>query len=149
MHGHFPGFQGSPQQEVDRTIFHSLTVTALYLSATIVLNRIVEPDIRADPEAQTAAHELIHICYRLHKTKYPQTPRSLIWPLPISIAAIEITDEIYQDWALGYFEELENWGSNTRKTRELLERVIERQQREGRRVKVRDVMEDSDIAVII
>jgi len=109
----------------------------------------VEPDIRTDPEAQAAAHELIHICYRLRKAKYLQTPRSLIWPLPIFIAAIEITDEIYQDWSLNYFEELEHWGTNTRKTRELLERVIERQRREGRRVKVRDVMEDSDIAVII
>jgi hypothetical protein len=109
----------------------------------------VEPNIRTDKEAQAAAYELIHICYRLRKAKYLRTPRSLIWPLPIFIAAIEITDEIYQDWALSYFEELEHWGTNTRKTRELLERVIERQKREGRRVKVRDVMEDSDIAVII
>ena len=93
---------------VDRTIFHSLTVTALHLCATIVLNRIVEPDIRTDPISQVAAHDLIHICYRLRKAKYLQTPRSLIWPLPVFIAAIEITDEVYQDWALSYFAELEH-----------------------------------------
>jgi hypothetical protein len=33
--------------------------------------------------------------------------------------------------------------------RELLERVTERQQREGRRAEARDVMDDSDIAVMI
>ncbi len=45
--------------------------------------------------------------------------------------------------------ELEHWGMNVRRTRELLERVLERQEREGRRVRVRDVMEDFDAGVII
>jgi hypothetical protein len=85
----------------------------------------------------------------LRKAKYLQTPKSLIWPLPIFIAAIEIEDLVYQDWCVGYMVELEHWGMNVRRTRELLERVLERQEREGRRVRVRDVMEDFDAGVII
>ncbi|KAE9375889.1 hypothetical protein N431DRAFT_370819 [Stipitochalara longipes BDJ] len=145
-------FRSSYQEKVnalDRTTFHALTVTALHLSATIMLNRIILPNIRTDPESQACAHELIHISHRLRRAKYLQTPRSLIWPLPIFIAAIEIEDVVYQDWCVGYMVELEGWGMNVRRTRELLERVLERQERGGRRVRVRDVMEDFGGAVII
>ncbi len=115
----------------DRTSFHALTVTAIHLSATIVLDCVVEPNIRTNLEPQTAVHELIHISRRLRGVNYLQTPRSLIWHLPIFIVAIEITDEIYQDWALSYLSEFKQRGTNMKKTRKLLERVISRQQREG------------------
>jgi hypothetical protein len=114
-----------------------------------MLNRIISPAIRTDPESQTAAHELIHISRRLRRAKYLQTPRSLIWPLPVFIAAIEIEDVIYQDWCMGYMVELEHWGMHVKKTRELLERVLMRQERERRRVRVRGVMKDFGGAVII
>lgn len=50
---------------------------------------------------------------------------------------------------MGYMVELEHWGMHVKKTRELLERVLMRQEREGRRVRVRDVMKDFGGAVII
>lgn len=78
-----------------------------------------------------------------------QTPRPLIWPLPTFIAGIETIDEIHQEWVMSYLEELEHWGSNVRQTRELLAKVIKRQQREGKRVKVRDVMKDCEISIIV
>lgn len=109
----------------------------------------MEPNIRTNPESQAAAYELIQISHQLRKAKYLQTPRSLIWPMPTFVAGIETTDEIYQEWILSYLEELEHWGSNIKQTRELLAKVIKRQSREGRRVKVRDVMEDCEISIIV
>lgn len=114
-----------------------------------MLNRILSPETRTDLEAQDAAHEIIRIAYRLRKAKYLDTPRSLLWPLPLFIAGIETTDEIYQDWILSYMAELQHWGSNIVKTRELLQQIIARQEREGRRVRVRDAMEDFKLTIII
>ena len=125
-----------------------MTVTALHLSATILLNRIVEPNVRTDPEAQAAARELILIAQRLRRAKYLERPRWLIWPLPLFVAGIEIEDEIYQEWLLGYISELEHWGMSLRRMRWLLEHIIERQQEEGRRVCVREVVERFDSGLL-
>jgi len=134
---------------INRTSFHWLTVTALHRSATILLNRILEPNVRTDEESQCAARELLAIALRLRNTKYLRTPRSFFWPLPIFVAGIEIQDEIYQDWTLSYVEEMGEWGGNMMRVRELLEAVLARQGREGRRVKVRHVMEDLGSVIII
>jgi hypothetical protein len=134
---------------VDRTSFHVLTVIALHLSATILLNRILKPEIRTDPESQEAAQEIIRIAYCLRKAKYLDTPRSLLWPLPLFIAGIETTDEIYQDWILSYLTELQHWGSYIEKSKELLQRICKRQQREKRRVGVSNAMKHFNIVVIV
>jgi hypothetical protein len=42
---------------------------------------------------------------------------------------MEITDKIYQGWALSYVAELEHCGTNMRNTRELLKNVISRQKK--------------------
>ncbi len=145
----FRGSSSKTKDTIERTTFHALTVTALHLSATIMLNRIVNPNVRTDSESQSASRELVQISYRLRKTKYLRAPRSLIWPLPIFIAGIEITDEIYQEWIISYMKELEQWGPHIKKTRELLERIIRRQERERRRVRVRDAMEDFGATIIV
>lgn len=139
----------SRKDTVDRTTFHALTVIALHLSATIILNRILSPSTRTDTESQDAAHEIIRIAYRLRKARYLDTPRSLIWPLPLFIAGIETTDGIYQDWILSYMGELQHWGSNVMKARELLEQIIVRQEREERRVCVRDAMDSFKVTIVI
>lgn len=114
-----------------------------------MLNRIIEPSVRTDSESQEAAHQLTHIARRLRQAKYRQTPRTLIWPFPIFIAAIEITDEIDQDWALGYLTELSDWGNNMKKAKDLLERVLERQKAEGKRVNVSEIIANFGFDVII
>ena len=143
-----PSFSNE-KEIVDRTAFHALTVIALHLSATILLNRILKPNIRTDPESQDAAHEIIRIAYRLRKAKYLDTPRSLLWPLPLFIAGIETTDEIYQDWILSYMAELQHWGGYVKKSRDLLQDICERQQREQKRVRVRDAMNDLNMTIIV
>lgn len=134
---------------VDRTAFHALTVVALHLSATILLNRILKPNIRTDPESQDAAREIIHISYRLRKAKYLESPRSLLWPLPLFIAGIESTDEIYQDWILSYLTELEHWGGYVKKSKALLEEICKRQQLEDKRVRVKEAMDDLNMTIIV
>ncbi|KAL1866816.1 hypothetical protein VTK73DRAFT_4515 [Phialemonium thermophilum] len=126
---------------ITRTEFHCLTTTALYLSATVLLNRIVFPESRTDEEAQAAAREIVHVARRLRKLGFLCPPRSLVWPIPIFIAGIEVTDEVYQDWILDHMRELVRWGVSASGACDLLRRVIETQESEGRRVKVQDVME--------
>ncbi len=126
-----------------------LTATALHFSATILLSRIVTPDIRTDAESQAAAKEIMNITRQLRSTNYLNTPRSLIWPLPIFMAGIEITDVFYQDWVLDYFGELWNWGASVRKTGQLLRKVIENQAETGCRAKVKDIMNELGEMIII
>ena len=114
-----------------------------------MLNRILNPDIRTNPESQEAASEIIRIAFRLRKAKYLDTPRSLIWPLPLFIAGIETTDEIYQDWILSYMTELKHWGNNVVKAIDLLEGIIAKQNADERRVRVRDAMDSLKESIII
>ncbi len=134
---------------VNRTLFRHLTVSSLYYSAIILLNRVLEPNIRTDGESQSAAQCICKIAHQLRRTGFLRTPRSLVWPLPIFIAGIETTDVIYQDWILEYIREMEDWGPNMKSMGFLLQKIITRQERENRRVKVRDVMEDFDLGIIL
>jgi hypothetical protein len=124
-------------------------VSALHLSATILLNRILEPNVRTDEESQSAAQGICKIARQLRRTGFLRTPRSLIWPLPIFIAGIETTDVIYQDWILEYMAEMEDWGLNVKTMRSLLRNILMRQERENRRVKVRDIIDDFNLGMIL
>ena len=125
-----------------QTKHHCLTSTALHLSATILLNRIASPDIRTDEESQAAAREIFQIARRLQKLGF-SSPRSLMWPIPIFIAGMEVTDEIYQDWVLDYMREMAKRGYSTLNATELLGQIIEKQATEGKRIKVRDAVRDT------
>ena len=70
------------------------------------------------------------------------SPRSLIWPLPVFIAGIEVIDEIYQDWVLNYMRELADLGYSTLQARELLVKVMKVQNATGTRVKVYNITSD-------
>lgn len=129
-------------EHVARTEFHCSTTTALHLSATILLNRIVSPDIRTDDEAQAAAREIVNITRRLRQSWQLCSPRSFIWPIPVFIAGTEITDEIYQDWILNHMGELACHGTTTSEARDLLRRIIKKQNSEGKRIKVRDAIKN-------
>ncbi|CAM1503506.1 Fc.00g010970.m01.CDS01 [Cosmosporella sp. VM-42] len=82
------------ENHIVRTKRHCLATTALHLSATILLSRMALPNLRTDDEAQKAARQIVHIARRLQKLGFCSPP-SLIWPLPVFIAGIELTDEIY------------------------------------------------------
>lgn len=108
-----------------------------------MLNRIVEPDIRSDTASQAAAREIIMITRRFRKSNYLMSPRSsYLWPLPIFIAGIETTDVVYQDWVVSLLVELEPFGGHIRKARELLETIISWQDKENKRMRLKDTMED-------
>ena len=116
-----------------------MTVKALCLCATIMLHRAIDSTVRTNPEAQSAARNLIHLARIFRKSKRLETPCSVIWPLPIFIAGIEIADEIYQDWIVDYLNELGHWGAHVVKGKELMEQTIKWQEHHGRRVKLRDI----------
>lgn len=132
-----------------RSEFHRLVTTAMCLAATILLHRIVAPDVRTDDEAQAAAREIIQIARTLHASGFVCSPRSLVWPLPVFVAGIEVTDWVYQDWVLHYLVDVASWGASAHKTRELLQRIIARQEAEDCRVKVWDMIGELGEAVMI
>lgn len=139
----------SAPESVELTNFQFLVTSTVCLSATILLNRATAPNIRSDAETQAIAVEIVRIVRRVRKTGYLLSPRTLVWPLPIFIAGIEVTDEIYLDWIEDYMRELSNQGSSTKKAVELLRRVNAKQDLEGKRVKVCDVMREFNELVTI
>ena len=104
-----------------------------------MLNRLINPHVRTDPVAQAAARELVRLCRVFRKSKSLESPRSVIWPLPLFIAGIEIDDEVYQDWILDYMKDLNQWGLHVVKSRELLEQIIQWQDGSGRRASMKDL----------
>jgi len=76
-------------------------------------------------------------------------PHSMLSPFPIFVAGIEIWDEVYQDWTLLILSEIQDWGPNIKKVTELLRHVIRRQEEENRRVKVRHIMEEYGLAMVV
>jgi hypothetical protein len=124
-------------------------VKALYLSASILLSRMLHPEIRTDRESQAAASELLKIARQLRQAQYLQTPRSFMWPLPIFIAGIETTDEFYQDWVVSYLKEMSGWGKNLIWVRRLLKGVLKQQGQENRRLQIHQVMEDLGCAMVV
>lgn len=73
----------------------------------------------------------------------------MLSPFPIFVAGIEIWDEVYQDWTLLILSEIQDWGPNIKKVTELLRHVIRRQEEENRRVKVRHIMEEYGLAMVV
>lgn len=140
---------------VARTEFHRRVTTAMGHAATILLNRVERPDIRTDEEAQAAARDIVQIARELRQAGCTAPggaygcPRSLVWPMPVFVAGIEVTDPVYQDWVLVYLDDVAGWGTSIRRARELLRRVIERQEEEGRRVKVQDILGAMGNSVLI
>lgn len=125
---------------IDTTTFHTLTVSALRFCATVVFSRATKPEVREDQEAQSAVSVIVRIARLLRKAKYFRSPRSTIWPLPLFIAGIETTDEVYQDWILEYMKELHSWGVQLEKCAETLEQVISWQDKTGRRARIRELV---------
>lgn len=56
---------------------------------------------------------------------------------------------VYQDWILSYMTELEHWGGYVKGSKDLLEEICKRQEQEEKRVRVRDVINDLNIRVIV
>ncbi|KAJ6440132.1 fungal specific transcription factor domain-containing protein [Purpureocillium lavendulum] len=137
------------QDYLTRVRSHFLRCTCLHLSATILLNRIVAPDVRTDPESQDAAREIIQITQQLKKAGDLQFPRSIAWPLPMFLAGIEVQDEIYQEWVLNFMHKLEGWGGSVRKATTLLKTIIDKQAEECVRVNPWHVMMDLGEAVMV
>lgn len=96
--------------------------------------------MRTDQEAQAAVAGTLRIARVLRKTKYLRSPRSTIWPLPLFIAGIETTDEVYQDWIVAYMKELGSWGAHIEKSTQMLEQTIAWQERTGQRARMRDLV---------
>ncbi|CAK7232586.1 hypothetical protein SEUCBS140593_008311 [Sporothrix eucalyptigena] len=140
---------------VARTAFHRRVTDAMGHAATILLNRVDNPLVRTDDEAQSAARTIIQIARELRQGGCTASgdaygsPRSLVWPMPVFVAGIEVTDPVYQDWVLAYLEDVAGWGTSTRRARELLRRVIEKQDAEGRRVAVREALQEMGDLVLI
>ncbi|KAJ5981015.1 fungal transcriptional regulatory protein [Penicillium waksmanii] len=127
-------------ENFDSGIFAIMTVKALSLSATIMLNQTIGRNLRTDEQTQSAAHELIQIARIFRKSQRLVSPCSTIWPLPIFFAGIGVTDEIYQDWALGYMKELEHWGAHVVRAKDTMEHLIDMQAKDGDRVNVRNFL---------
>lgn len=127
-------------ENFDSGIFAILTVKALSLSATVMLNQTICRNLRTDEQTQSAAHELIQISRIFRKSQRLVSPCSTIWPLPIFFAGIGVTDEIYQDWALDYMKELEHWGAHVVKAKDTMDQFIRMQTKDGDRVNIRNFL---------
>ncbi|KAJ9131798.1 hypothetical protein NKR23_g11524 [Pleurostoma richardsiae] len=75
------------------------------------------------PSVRDCAARIIRLSRHVALSR-PNSPQA-IWPQILFQAGVETDDPIYLSWVLGAFAQAEAWGPNLRKTRQLLERVIE------------------------
>ncbi|OTA99802.1 hypothetical protein M426DRAFT_27197 [Hypoxylon sp. CI-4A] len=132
--------------------FNCLLLLANLYSVVISFHRRLPSSIASSMpnkliSAEAAANYIIRLSALVCRSR-PPSPQN-IWPRLLFIAGIETTDLPYQDWVVKTLSDAEIWGVNYRKTRELLERVIEIQSTEGVRVDYVDVMKrDTGLFII-
>lgn len=96
------------------------------------------------PDCEECAHRIIRITQRVTRDR-PNSPRAF-WPFSLFHAAITTKDPIYQSWCIRTFEKGEVWGRNLVKARELIEYIIDHQNRSGQALDHVKAMEDSGVS---
>ncbi|KAL7927975.1 major facilitator superfamily domain-containing protein [Trichoderma austrokoningii] len=104
----------------DRASLQWLSCYAAFLAAKVLWSRFLYPTIRSDSIAAAASSAILKIALRLReihrKTRLASSlkiPRSMLWPLPVFIAGIETTDEIYADWISEFIDEMDSTMNNS------------------------------------
>ncbi|KKO99193.1 hypothetical protein THAR02_08699 [Trichoderma harzianum] len=164
-------------RDIDRASLQWLSCYAAFLSAKVLWSRFLYPDIRSDSTAAMATSGILKIALQLRQihrksrlASLMKVPRSMLWPLPIFIAGIETTDEIYADWISEFMDEMASAMNGSTRERShatgeymdtsigdkgesltdhrliliLMMRVREKQDFLGRRVDVQGVMGEMD-----
>lgn len=159
----------------DRASLQWLSCYAAFLAAKVLWSRFLYPTIRSDSTAATATSGILKIALRLREIHRKgilassiKIPRAMLWPLPVFIAGIETTDEIYADWISEFIDEMDSSTDNAAKGRDcsdgehksaptedktgaltdqklilmLMKRVRDRQDLLGCRVDVQEVMSE-------
>ncbi|KAI1416996.1 hypothetical protein F5Y13DRAFT_153524 [Hypoxylon sp. FL1857] len=132
--------------------FNCLLLLATFYGVVISFHRMIPAAVAMNlPDklmsAEAAATYIIRLAAWVCRFR-PPSPQN-IWPRILFMAGIETTDLVNQDWVVRALTEAEVWGANFRKTRLLLERVINIQSTEGVRVDYLDVMKrDNDLFII-
>jgi hypothetical protein len=91
--------------QINRVGFHWLSCYAGFLTSKILWSRILYPEIRTDASSTSAVKTILSIAMRMKKTGSRKILRSTLWPLPLFVAGIETTDDVYADWITNYLDE--------------------------------------------
>ena len=153
-------------RKFNRPVLKWLTCYCGFMVSQILWSRILDPNIRTDSQATTAVNSILKIALQLRRSKYCKVLKTILWPLPLFVAGIETTDELYVDWILSFIEEVstsrrsersclsseqresrvigggQSGGAGGNKVKELIIEVRTRQHKEGRRVSVTQVIRD-------
>jgi len=151
-----PHFSYAVDWQLNYINIHWLMNYGTFKTSQVILGRILNPDVRSDPETAAAVAEILNVALKLRSKKDHKITRSFAWPLPLFVAGIETVDDVYADWILRFMEEAEagpgggppkdgggmGGGSGGEPVRRLIQRVRARQHSMGNRVEVRDVIEE-------
>ena len=121
----------------------------IYYCAVILFNRILNPQVRTDPESQECARNILQIVLKLRDANMLHNPDSMMSSFPIFVAGIEIQDEIYKDWTLSILSEFQSWGTNIPKVKDLLRRIMKRQEVTKCRVNVCQFIKEFGSVIVI
>ncbi|UKZ88280.1 uncharacterized protein TrAFT101_004041 [Trichoderma asperellum] len=109
----------------DRASLQWLSCYAAFLAAKVLWSRFLYTSIRSDSTATIATSGILKIALRLREihrksrlASSMKIPRSMLWPLPVFIAGIETTDEIYADWISEFMDEMGSSMNNAEKGRD-------------------------------
>ncbi|KAK1760731.1 hypothetical protein QBC47DRAFT_368043 [Echria macrotheca] len=133
--------------KLSRVSLHWLTAYAAFMTTKILWSRLVRLDIRTDETSTAAVESILQIALLLRRSEGTQLHArelpSMLWPLPLFVAGIEAVDEVRADWVKLFISGVQgdrgaqNGGI---KMLELLEEVRSRQDAQGRRIVVTDLM---------
>ncbi|KAM0483174.1 hypothetical protein ACHAPX_002622 [Trichoderma viride] len=108
----------------DRASLQWLSCYAAFLAAKVLWSRFLYPTMRSDSTAAMATSGILKIALRLREIHRKgilassiKIPRAMLWPLPVFIAGIETTDEIYADWISEFIDEMDSSTNNAAKGR--------------------------------
>ncbi|KAF3384325.1 hypothetical protein F1880_001851 [Penicillium rolfsii] len=123
-----------------------LVVSALYHSVEISFSRSLQPTDLRHAATQHAA-SIIHIAQKLKGVQPKELslspPPTKIWPLPLVMAAIEVSDIIYREWSIDMLSNYEaNAGDHYSHARRFVEAVCRREDGENKRLDWEIIMQE-------
>ena len=133
-----------------------LVLQALYSAVEISFSRAFHP-LAPRCSADAFATTIIRVTQKLHALRASgggesasSPPPTKIWPLPLVMAAIEVRDPIYREWAQRKMESYEaNGGDHYKFARQFVDKMCEAEDAAGRRLDFTAITPKVQIGLII
>lgn len=129
-----------------RLVANMRAIVPMYYAIILDFMRLSASDKPLSERQRHALKEIMKLCYQDSKHSGGQANLRIAWPL--LMVALESEDMLHRDWCLEQFAVFSRYGKNFERAYRFLIQTISVQQRLGKRIDIREQMEQTDMFVL-